>query len=107
MREDSHIEIVQGLSKFYQPGLPNRLPDDTARQLDNESELQGLRRDRSAEGKKRYRSRLKALKAKALERHQLDWIQRRQDFYVHTWGEEEPQNRSRIEIMRTMWLIIP
>ena len=119
--EDSdhrHIEYFQGLEKFREEGLPDRLPAHLEHKKLNDPQLreldEGLPAKQTTVGlrtlsrsRQRRTNLLKKLKLEALRQYQQNWVRERRDWKVLTRGKQVVQNSSKTDFVQDVCLLIP
>ena len=114
-----HIDYFQSLEKFYEEGLPDKLPTHLEEALQRDSklcelkeEVQTLTRATSSDNalKKAKHcciNHLKKLKSRALRQYQEHWIRERRDRNILTRGREVVQDRCKTEFVENICVLIP
>jgi hypothetical protein len=117
--DNRHIEYFQGLEKFHEEGLPDRLPMHLEEALQRnpqlcemKAEIQALTQavggnDAVSKAKRQYTNHPKKLKPKALYQHQEHWVRERRDWKILTRGREVAQDRRKTEFVESMCVLIP
>ena len=119
--EDSdhrHIEYFQGLEKFREEGLPDRLPAHLEQKVLDDPQLCEVDEEIPAKqttgglgtlkrGRQRRTNLLKKLKLEALRQYQQNWVRERRDWKVLTRGRQVVQHSSKTDFVQDICLLIP
>ncbi|KAI9764757.1 MAG: hypothetical protein M1840_008026 [Geoglossum simile] len=118
--QHDHINYFQGLRKFCEKGLPNRLPAKIEASLRQDSNLlelknkvQQLEADENVDpceismAKSKVREYFRSLKAKTLQQYKQDWVRNRRDWKVTTHGKEPAKDVNRTDFTQSLFLVMP
>ncbi|KAI9770979.1 MAG: hypothetical protein M1840_002683 [Geoglossum simile] len=115
----SHIEYLQGVSRFQEKGLPSRLPAEiehsileNAEVLELETRIRELIKGSADEikistAKSKLKLRRKQLRDEALSQHREEWVQKRRDWKILSRGKERIKDPINTEITQDLFRLMP
>ncbi|KAL9118138.1 MAG: hypothetical protein Q9187_005320, partial [Circinaria calcarea] len=114
-----HDDFFQSFAKFREKGLPSCLPAEQADAIEQDSYLmelmdqirllksnQALPSDIQA-GRRKASSYRRSITAKRLQKHKLEWVQKRRDWKITTRGKERPDDNIKTDLLEVLSRIMP